>query len=74
KPLKQGKYNLHIEKSGEGDVFGDIVAFGGKKVIAKINNVENMDLYIDRTYPDVEVRIYNTDISSCIKSISIDRE
>ncbi|HHY6411255.1 TPA: hypothetical protein ACV5TU_000365 [Salmonella enterica] len=74
KPLKQGKYNLHIEKSGEGEVLGDIVAFGGKKLIAKINNVERMNFYIDRTYPDVEVRIYNTDTSSCIRSISIDRE
>ncbi|HFV7927929.1 TPA: hypothetical protein ACH99F_003613 [Escherichia coli] len=72
KPLKKGMYKMHIEKSGRGDVLGDIVAFGGKKLIAKINNVVDMDFYIDKTYPDVEVRIYNSDTSSCISSISIE--
>ncbi|HHR0804657.1 TPA: hypothetical protein ACS28E_004457 [Enterobacter roggenkampii] len=74
RPLKQGTYSVSIDKDGSGEVNGDVVALGGQVTIAEINNSTKFDIQIDKTYPDIEVRIYNAKNSSCIKSISVEKK
>lgn len=71
KPLKKGEYNVKILMDGDGPISGDVVSNAGNKTLATFENVKLFSFNVDKTYPDVEVRIYNKKENGCVKEISV---